>query len=118
MSEAATLIPGLNPVMHPANRLQICALLAAVREAEFAVLRESVGISDSVLSKQIKILEDSGYVAVRKATSAARQRTWLALTAAGRTAFAVHVRELERLVALARAGVAAPESVERRPGTD
>ncbi len=107
--------PALNAVMHAPNRLQVCALLAAVSEAEFATVREAVGVSDSVLSKQVKILEDAGYVAVRKATSAQRQRTWLALTASGRSAFAAHVAELERLVALARAGPA--DMVESIPRT-
>ncbi|MDC7684941.1 transcriptional regulator [Asticcacaulis sp. BYS171W] len=92
--------PMLDPVIHAAGRLQICALLASVDEAEFAVLRDGVGVSDSVMSKHLKQLEDAGYVKVRKATTMGRQRTWLSITPAGRKAFDAHVKELTRLANL------------------
>ena len=57
----------LDPLIHAPARLQICALLSAVEEAEFAVLREETGVSDSVLSKHIRQLEEARYVKVRKA---------------------------------------------------
>ena len=100
-------VPGLNPLIHAPVRLQICAILAAADEAEFALVREETGVSESVLSKQVKLLEEAGYVAVRKATLASRQRTWLALTKAGRTAFAAHMQALTRLAATAANAIAA-----------
>lgn len=87
-----------DPVIHPPPRLQICARLAAVETMDFATLREMLDVSESVLSKHIKTLEEAGYVAVRKATSDGRQRTWLALTGAGRKAFAAHAAALRALV--------------------
>lgn len=84
-------------VIHAPGRLQICALLASAQEAEFATLREAVGVSDSVMSKHLKLLEDAGYVTLRKAAHNGRQRTWLSLTATGRAAFTAHVAELQRL---------------------
>lgn len=92
---------GLDPVIHPLNRLQICAVLAPHDEVEFAVVREEVGVSDSVLSKQVKHLEEAGYVAVRKGVVDTRQRTWLGLTRAGRKAFDGHLAALKRLAAAA-----------------
>ena len=92
----------LDPVIHAPVRLQICALLSAVDEAEFAGVREATGVSDSVLSKHVKQLEDAGYLKLRKAVVASRQRTWLRLTLAGRRAFAAHLAELTRLAAAAR----------------
>jgi DNA-binding MarR family transcriptional regulator len=100
-------LPGLDPVIHAPVRLQICAILAAADEAEFALVREETGVSESVLSKQVKLLEEAGYVAVRKATLASRQRTWLALTKAGRTAFAAHMQALTRRAATAANAIAA-----------
>ena len=88
-------------------RLQICAILSSADEAEFALVREETGVSESVLSKQVKLLEEAGYVAVRKATLASRQRTWLALTRAGRTAFAAHMQALTRLAQTAANAIAA-----------
>ena len=92
---------GLDHVIHPPGRLQICALLSATQEAEFAFVRDAIDVSDSVLSKHVKTLEEAGYVSVRKAAAAGRQRTWLALTGQGRKAFAAHMAELTRLAGLA-----------------
>jgi DNA-binding MarR family transcriptional regulator len=89
--------PRFDTVVHAPPRLQICGLLAAVDLMEFAAVRDVVGVSDSVLSKHAKQLEEAGYVQVRKATVASRQRTSLALTKAGRAAFAAHVAELRRI---------------------
>jgi DNA-binding MarR family transcriptional regulator len=89
--------PRFDPVVHAPPRLQICGLLSSVDTMEFAAVRDSVGVSDSVLSKHVKQLEEAGYVKVGKATIASRQRTSLALTRAGRAAFAAHVAELRRI---------------------
>ena len=92
--------PRFDAVIHAPGRLQICAILSSVVEAEFAMLRDALKVSDSVLSKHVKQLEDAGYVVVRKAALDGRQRTWLSLASAGRAAFAAHVAELQRLATL------------------
>ncbi|MGI4818709.1 MAG: winged helix-turn-helix domain-containing protein [Janthinobacterium lividum] len=89
--------PVFDPLIHAPGRLQICAILSAA-EAEFAVVRDAIKVSDSVLSKHVKALEEAGYVSVRKAAMDGRQRTWLSMTSAGKKAFKAHVAELERLV--------------------
>jgi DNA-binding MarR family transcriptional regulator len=89
--------PQFDAVIHPPPRLQICGLLAAVDLMEFAAVRDAVGVSDSVLSKHVKQLEDAGYVEVQKATRASRLRTSLSLTKDGRRAFDAHVAELRRI---------------------
>jgi DNA-binding MarR family transcriptional regulator len=76
--------------------------LAPLEEAEFQVLRETIGISDSVLSKHIKQLEEVGYLKMRKGAANGRQRTWVRLTGRGRQAFAAHVAALQEIVACAR----------------
>ncbi len=92
--------PHFDAVIHPPPRLQICGLLAVVDTMEFATVRERVGVSDSVLSKHVKQLEEAGYVQVSKATVASRQRTSLSLTRDGRRAFDAHVAELRRITGL------------------
>lgn len=92
-------VPVFDPVIHAPGRLQICAILSGVDDAEFALIRDRIGVSDSVLSKHIKQLEEAGYVALTKAPFDGRQRTWVGLTARGKTAFAAHVAELTRLAA-------------------
>ena len=93
-------VPQFDAVIHAPGRLQICAILSATEEAEFAMVREALAVSDSVLSKHLKQLEDAGYIRLRKQASAGRQRTWLAFTPTGRRAFAAHVSELQRLAAM------------------
>ena len=98
------LAPSFDPVIHAPGRLQICALLSASDKAEFAMLREAIKVSDSVLSKHLKQLEDAGYIHAAKASGpGGRQRTWLSLTLAGKRAFAAHVAELNRLAGLVKA---------------
>jgi DNA-binding MarR family transcriptional regulator len=89
--------PQFDPVVHAAPRLQVCGLLAVVDTMDFAAVREQVGVSDSVLSKHVRQLEEAGYVKVHKATRASRVRTSLSLTTAGRAAFEAHVAELRRI---------------------
>ena len=87
-------------VIHAPNRLQICAFLAPLQEAEFQVLRDELDVSDSVLSKHLKQLEEVGYVEFRKSAVNGRQRMWATLTTLGRKAFAGHVEELKRLAGI------------------
>ena len=85
-------------VIHAPNRLQICAFLMPIQDAEFQVLRDELEVSDSVLSKHLRQLEDAGYVQFRKAKMNGRQRMWASMTSKGRRAFAAHVQELQRLI--------------------
>lgn len=98
MSEAPL---AFDPVIHAPARLQIMAVLAGVQDAEFAVLRKTVDVSDSVLSKHLSALSEAGYVRLRKAAMDGRQRTWASLTRAGRGAFRGHVAALTALARVA-----------------
>jgi len=92
--------PIFDAIIHAPGRLQICALLSGIDDAEFAMIRDRIEVSDSVLSKHLKLLEDAGYVKLRKAASEGRQRTWVSLTPTGKKAFAAHVSELTRLAGI------------------
>lgn len=93
--------PAFDELIHAPNRLQVCAMLAPVDALDFATVRDALGVSDSVLSKHVKVLSDAGYLRTSKAPHAARTRTWLALTDAGRTALEAHLRVLRRIAAMA-----------------
>jgi DNA-binding MarR family transcriptional regulator len=86
-------------IVHAPNRLQICAILSAVDSADFATIREGLGVADSVVSKHVRVLHEAGYVEVHKATCASRVRTSLSLTSAGRAAYDGHVAALREIVA-------------------
>ena len=88
---------GLDEVIHAPVRFSIVATLSSVDRAEFAFVRDTVEISDSVLSKQVTVLEQAGYVNVQKGYVGKRPRTWLSLSPAGRAAYAAHVAALTEI---------------------
>jgi DNA-binding MarR family transcriptional regulator len=90
---------GFNDIIHVPTRLRICSILAEVGEAEFGVLRDALSLSDSVLSKHVKVLEHAGFTKVRKGSFNGRTRTWVSLTKPGQGAFKAHVDELRELAA-------------------
>tara|TARA_R110001592_G_scaffold316471_3_gene592950 strand:+ start:966 stop:1259 length:294 start_codon:yes stop_codon:yes gene_type:complete len=85
-------------IIHAPIRLQLCALLSPLEDAEFQFIRDQLGVSDSVLSKHVKQLEEAGYVKQSKKNVNGRQRTWLYLTNAGRKAYKGHVAKLMQIV--------------------
>ncbi|WP_040816279.1 transcriptional regulator [Nocardia concava] len=96
--------PAFDEIVHPPNRLKLCAMLATADLVEFAVAREVLDISDSVLSKQVKILRDAGYVRVAKKTRDARPQTWIGLTKTGRAALNGHLAALRKIAEQAQRG--------------
>jgi DNA-binding transcriptional ArsR family regulator len=72
--------PQFDHVIHAPIRLQVCSMLSALDEAEFAARRDALGVSDSVLSKHLRVLEEAGYLALRKSASGGRTCTWARLT--------------------------------------
>jgi DNA-binding MarR family transcriptional regulator len=93
--------PQFDETIHAPLRLRICGLLRQVQELDFALLRESLAVSDATLSKHVKTLAAAGYVASRKTASTrrddARRIMWLSLTTSGKTAFDSHVRALQEI---------------------
>ena len=93
------VMPELDVSIQPPARLRLMTTLTAVSEAEFATLRDTLQVSDSVLSKHVSALAAIGYVNSRKGIHAGRRTTWISLTAAGRTALSTHVAALRELIA-------------------
>jgi DNA-binding MarR family transcriptional regulator len=92
-------------VIHAPVRLRICGVLRPVEQMDFAVLRDTLDVSDATLSKHLKTLAEAKYVSMTKAASAARtdarRLTWVTLTPAGRNAFDAHVRALQEIAGTA-----------------
>lgn len=85
-------------LIHAPVRLRICASLAPVQWAEFAHLRESLGIADSVLSKHLKQLSDAGYLDIERFAKGGRSHVRVALTLDGRKAYVGHVSALRAMI--------------------
>ena len=61
--------PKFDELIHAPTRLSLVSLLAATEWADFKFLRDSAGLSDSALSKQLTTLEDAGYIEIHKVSS-------------------------------------------------
>ncbi|QPP06202.1 transcriptional regulator [Streptomyces bathyalis] len=106
--------PEIDPVLLDPTRLSIVSLLAATEWAEFGWVRDSVGMSDSALSKQVTTLSKHGYVEAEKGYVGKRPRTWLSLSKSGRGALEGHVSALQRIVDQSRqAGKAHDDRADR-----
>ena len=97
----------IEPLVQPPARLQIMAALAASDQTDFAILREIVEVSDSVLSKHLSALVEPGFIKLTKAKQDGRQRTWASITSNGKRALANHLAALRAMVEAAQAAVAA-----------
>ncbi len=91
---------GLDDRLVHAVRFSVVAALDGVEKAEFGLVRDSVEVSDSMLSKQVALLEEAGYVDVEKGRVGRRPRTWLRLTPAGQVAYRAHVDALRAIAGL------------------
>ncbi|MGY1433688.1 winged helix-turn-helix domain-containing protein [Streptomyces reniochalinae] len=104
-----------DPVLLDPTRLSIVSLLSGLQWAEFAWVRESVGLSASALSKQITTLGNHGYVDVDKGYVGKRPRTWLNLSEEGRAALETHLAALQRVVEDSRRAAGTYQAKDERP---
>ncbi len=89
----------LDANLHAPARLRLMTMLTAVSEAEFSTIRDSLEVSDSVLSKHVGALASLGYVRSHKGVHGGRRTTWISLTAPGRAALSAHVAALQEVIA-------------------
>ncbi len=87
----------LDDLIHHPVRFSLMAALAKAEELEFRSLRDVLGVSDSVPSRQASTLEDAGYVNIRKGFVGKRPRTWLSLSPTGRKIFEEHLQALREI---------------------
>jgi len=89
----------LDDAVHQRTRLGILAVLCEGGRADFAYLRETLELTDGNLSRNIRRLEEAGYVRVEKVIEGRRLRTWLSATRAGRQALDTEVTALREIIA-------------------
>lgn len=95
--------PTFDEVVHAPHRLKSLALLSGAESVEFGVLRDHLGVADSVASKQLKVLVDAGYAQLDKPLGqSGRARTWVRITPTGRRALDGHLAALRAMVEAAQ----------------
>jgi DNA-binding transcriptional ArsR family regulator len=101
VSELATELPDLNPVIHGKLRLALLSLLSTVEEAEFTWLRSKTNSTDGNLGAQLLKLEEAGYVEVEKKFVLRKPQTLYRMTQTGRQALTEYVQALKQLLGAA-----------------
>jgi len=94
----------LDDTVHQRVRLGVLAVLAEVRRADFAYLRDALELTDGNLSRHIAVLEQAGLVEVEKGFEGRRSRTWVQATADGRRALKAEMQALRELISRVDAG--------------
>jgi len=90
---------GLERLLHERSRLSILSSLAAHPQGlVFNDLKMLCALTDGNLSRQIQILQESGFVEVWKSVHRKRPQTLCRLSASGRKKFLEYIAELERVV--------------------
>lgn len=92
----------LDRVIHERGRLAIMSMLAASPDLSFTELRDTLAMTDGNLTTHMRTLQEAGYVAIAKSYRNRRPLTTVALTTAGRKAFANYVGLLEQIVKQAK----------------
>ena len=88
----------LDDIIHQRVRLGILAVLTEADQADFRYLKETLDLTDGNLSRHLRILEDAGFVRLRKGYEGRRPRTWVNATSHGRRALADHLEALQSLI--------------------
>lgn len=99
----------LDDAVHQRARLGMLALLREVGRADFSFLRDTLELTDGVVHRHLKVLEEAGFIEVEKGYENRRPRTWVKLSSAGKAALDKEIAALKRIVAhVERAAAAEP----------
>jgi DNA-binding MarR family transcriptional regulator len=92
----ATLVTGVDRLIHEPARFNIMAYLFVVQSADFTFLQTQTGLTWGNLSSHINRLETAGYVAVEKEFVGKKPHTMLHLTDKGRVAFSDYRKNMRK----------------------
>lgn len=90
---------GLDDTVHQRTRLGILALLRTGVAMEFAIVRDTLHLTDGNLNRHSKVLEDAGFLDSRRVSGNGRPKTWLTITSAGRDALDTELAALRAIIA-------------------
>ncbi len=96
--EALEALGTLDDAFLQKARLGIMSTLLALGEADFKLLKEALSLSDGNLSTHLAVLEERGYVDIRKEFVRRKPHTTYSPSAAGREAFRNYLQALERII--------------------
>ena len=88
----------LDPLLQHRSRLGACVLLRGADALTFARLKDLLDETDGNLGANLRKLEDSGYLSVRKEFVDRKPTSWYSLTAQGVKALRAHLAALQTII--------------------
>ena len=92
------IIQNINKAFDHRIRLGIMSVLMVNESADFATLKELLGVTDGNLASHTKALETEKYIRIEKQFIGKKPNTSYRATTDGRKAFAAHIEALEKLI--------------------
>ncbi|MFQ6083001.1 MAG: winged helix-turn-helix domain-containing protein [Candidatus Aminicenantia bacterium] len=89
---------GIDSIIHEKVRLGIMSILMVHNEAEFTYLKEMLELTSGNLNAHLKVLEDNGYIRVKKEFVGRKPRTTYQLTSKGKKMFKKYVSALKKII--------------------
>lgn len=88
----------LDPILHSQLRLSIVSTLMTVDEASFNFIKDITQATSGNISIQIKKLQESGYIKVKKSFKDNYPNTTISITPKGMKAFENYVNNLKKYI--------------------
>lgn len=98
MSDELRKFTEVDRLIHEPARLLIITILSAVEKADFLYLLHETGLTKGNLSTHLSKLEAANYVSIEKTFRGKIPQTLISLTPAGREAFDLYRKQLEKIV--------------------
>lgn len=88
----------INELFSTKARLGIMTIIVQQQECDFSKIKEMLGLSDGNLGAHLRVLEDAGYILVKKEFVKRRPKSTYTLSDTGRQAFMAHLTQLESII--------------------
>ena len=95
-------IPELNELFQTKARLGIMTLLSSLGTVDFSSLKSQLELTDGNLSSHLRVLENAGYIDLKKSFVNRKPKTVYRLTTQGQEAFLIYLEQLETIISMAR----------------
>ncbi|WP_326415919.1 transcriptional regulator [Amycolatopsis sp. H20-H5] len=102
---------GLDETVHQRHRLGILTIAAEAGQVDFGYLRRTLDMIAGTLSRHVTILDEAGLIDVEKGYEGKRPRTWITISANGRSALARELAALRALVDSVERGIGGSDTM-------
>jgi DNA-binding MarR family transcriptional regulator len=92
------VLKDLNKIFQVKARLGIMMIIISEGDSDFSTLKSYLELTDGNLGAHLKVLEDKGYLKIKKRFVDRKPKTICQVTEAGREAFMTYLKHLETVI--------------------